>query len=81
MVTLLTSLLTIQWYSTIYLTMKLNHLKFLALCMLGKFCLMQLFKLSRIPVVSNILDGDPTQNFVGPELCPNCLEMLSAGKT
>ena len=31
--------------------------------------------------MSNSMDGDQTQSFVGPDLCPNCLEMLSAGKT
>ena len=34
--------------------------------------------LSGIPSVSNSLDPDQAQHFVGPDLGPNCLQRLSA---
>ena len=42
------------------------------------FCSNQLFQniLSCIPSVSNSLDTDQAQNFVGPDLHPNCLQRL-----
>ena len=40
----------------------------------------QLFRkiLSEIPSVSQSLDPDQAQHFVGPDLGPNCLQRLSA---
>ena len=35
---------------------------------------------SGIPSMSNSLDLDEAQCFVGPDLGPNCLQMLSSGK-
>ena len=60
-----------------------------SLCLLGNFeCILfsadlfqnQLFRkiLSGIPPVSNSLDPDQAQHFVGPDLGPNCLQRLSA---
>ena len=34
-----------------------------------------------IPSVSNSLDPDEAQHFVGPDLGPNCLQRLSADDT
>ena len=38
----------------------------------------QLFRkaLSGIPSVSNSLDPDQAQHYVGPDLCPNCLQKI-----
>ena len=36
---------------------------------------------SGIPSVSNSLDPDQARHFVGPDLGPNCLQMLSVDST
>ena len=57
-------------------------------CLLGNFecffvvCRFFQYQLIRNTIrVSNSLDPDQTRHFVGPDLGPNCLQMLSAGDT
>ena len=54
------------------------------LCMQGNFSLLTFFKLSFKKIIwehyqmSNCLDQDQDRYCVGPDLCPNCLKILSA---
>ena len=44
-------------------------------------CLLIFFKINFSKFVSNSLDPDQAQGFVGPDLGPNCLQRLSAEDT
>ena len=90
------SKLNMYYYKIAVSNIRKSHQKpfvIVTLCMLDNgacFCRLLIFflkkntflqvKIRNTIRVSNSLDPDQGQQNVGPDLCPNCLQKLSAGK-